>query len=59
MPKQVFDYSYQKLWFQRKNFQLDQKFESFFESISSCDIEDDNYISKSVEIIEHFENLKF
>ena len=41
--------------FQEKNFQISDPIESYFECISTCDIKDDNCISRCVEVLKHNE----
>ena len=42
--------------FKEKKFHISDPIESYFECISSCDIEDGNCISRCVEIIKNDEN---
>ena len=42
--------------FKEKKFQIYDPVESYFECISSCDIEDGNCISRCVEILKNHEN---
>jgi len=42
--------------FKEKKFQIYDPIESYFECISSCDIEDGNCISRCVEILKNHEN---
>ena len=42
--------------FQEKQFQISDPIDSYFECISSCDIEDGNCISRCVEILKKIEN---
>ena len=42
--------------FKEKKFQISDPIESYFECISSCDIEDGNCISSCVEILKNHEN---
>ena len=39
--------------FQDKQFQISDPIESYFECISTCDIEDSNCVSRCVEILKH------
>ncbi len=42
--------------FKEKKFQISDPIDSYFECISSCDIEDGNCISRCVEILKKNEN---
>ena len=53
--KQVLIIYMKNYQFQEKQFQISDPIESYFECISSCDIKDDNCISRCVEILKHNE----
>ena len=42
--------------FKKKQIQISDPIENYFECISSCDMEDGTCISRSVEILKHHEN---
>ncbi len=44
-----------KLDLQEKHFKISDPIESYFECISTCDVEDGNCISRCVEILKHNE----